>query len=265
MLIGIHVSRIRPILLIYSSRFNRSVNEFKYAAVQVNNAKAIDADLITKNQLHVKKCTTIPYNMLYFRALKIWLLTSIEPGTKAAKNSKEKNEKQRTDRVRTKVRGVSCEVGRGSTVGRICEAGGFKPGSERVRHYGWWEWWIRGRCECERCRKRWVRNRQDWGWWREAGSSFRLINCLTYYIIVSPSVLLNRLSATVFRVPSLYVDVCCTVIMAPYGIGQAIIYLPVVSSSIFLSIFLSFPRLISAVVDWMSTIRPHHGVALVRI
>jgi len=46
------------------------------------------------------------------------------------------------------------------------------------------------------------------------------------------------------------------IIMAPYGIGQAIIFLPVVSSSIFyLSII--FPRLISAVVDWMSAILGH--------
>jgi len=35
---------------------------------------------------------------------------------------------------------------------------------------------------------------------------------------------------------------------------------------LFLSIFVSFfPRLISAVVDWMSTILPTHGVALVHI
>jgi len=35
--------------------------------------------------------------------------------------------------------------------------------------------------------------------------------------------------------------------------------------SFVLSIFLSFPRLISAVADWISAILPHHGVALVRI
>jgi len=38
----------------------------------------------------------------------------------------------------------------------------------------------------------------------------------------------------------------------PYGIGQAIIFLP---CGFYLSSF--FPRLISAVGDWMSTILPH--------
>jgi len=40
----------------------------------------------------------------------------------------------------------------------------------------------------------------------------------------------------------------------PYGIGQAIIFFAVVSFFFFL-----FPRLISAVGDWMSTILPHMG------
>jgi len=40
---------------------------------------------------------------------------------------------------------------------------------------------------------------------------------------------------------------------SPYVIGQTIIFLPVIS--IFLSS--SFPHLISAAVDWMSTILPH--------
>jgi len=54
----------------------------------------------------------------------------------------------------------------------------------------------------------------------------------------------------------LITSVCCTCITAflwpPYGIGQAIIFL---SSGFFylLSIFYLFPRLISAVGDWMST------------
>jgi len=45
----------------------------------------------------------------------------------------------------------------------------------------------------------------------------------------------------------------------PYGIGQAIIFCPVVSFlSLFLSFFLSFfPHLISVVGDWMSTILAH--------
>ena len=50
---------------------------------------------------------------------------------------------------------------------------------------------------------------------------------------------------------------------SPYVIGQTIMFLPCdfyLSSfflSFFLSCFLSFPRLISAAVDWMSTIVPH--------
>jgi len=41
----------------------------------------------------------------------------------------------------------------------------------------------------------------------------------------------------------------------PYIIGQAIIFLP--CGFYLLSSFLFFPRLISAVADWMSTILPH--------
>ena len=40
----------------------------------------------------------------------------------------------------------------------------------------------------------------------------------------------------------------------------ALYFCPVVSS-----IYLSFPHLISAIADWMSTILPTHGVALVQI
>jgi len=40
----------------------------------------------------------------------------------------------------------------------------------------------------------------------------------------------------------------------PYIIGQAIIFLP---CGFFLSFFFFFPRLISATVDWMSSILPH--------
>jgi len=41
---------------------------------------------------------------------------------------------------------------------------------------------------------------------------------------------------------------------SPYVIGQTIIFS---LCDFYLSIFLSFPRLISAVGDWMSTILPH--------
>jgi len=49
------------------------------------------------------------------------------------------------------------------------------------------------------------------------------------------------------------------ILWSPYGIGQAIIFL---SCGFYLSFFLSFylssfPCLISAVTDWMSTILPH--------
>ena len=47
---------------------------------------------------------------------------------------------------------------------------------------------------------------------------------------------------------------------SPYVIGQTITFLP---GNFYLLSF--FPRLISAVWDWMSTILPHNGVALVRI
>jgi len=43
--------------------------------------------------------------------------------------------------------------------------------------------------------------------------------------------------------------------MAAYAIGQAIIFLS--CGFFYLSIYLLFPRLISAVADWMSTILPH--------
>ena len=41
----------------------------------------------------------------------------------------------------------------------------------------------------------------------------------------------------------------------PYAIGQAIIFLP--CGIFFCLLLLFFPRLISAVADWMSTILPH--------
>ena len=56
-----------------------------------------------------------------------------------------------------------------------------------------------------------------------------------------------------------YFGVCF--LWLPYGIGQAIIFLPCgfyLSSSF-------FPRLSSVVASWMSTILLHNGVALVRI
>jgi len=49
--------------------------------------------------------------------------------------------------------------------------------------------------------------------------------------------------------------------VSPYGIGQTIIFS---SCRLLLFFFLFFPRLISAVVEWMSAILAH-GVALVRI
>jgi len=59
-----------------------------------------------------------------------------------------------------------------------------------------------------------------------------------------------------------------TLLWSPYGIRQTIIFLPCgfsfLLSSFFLLLYSSFfPRLISAVADWMST--STHGVALVRI
>ena len=49
---------------------------------------------------------------------------------------------------------------------------------------------------------------------------------------------------------------CCTTsLWSPYVIGQTIIFLP---CDFYLSFFfLFFPRLISAAIDWMSTILPH--------
>ena len=52
-----------------------------------------------------------------------------------------------------------------------------------------------------------------------------------------------------------------TLLWSPYVIGQTIIFLP---CGFYLSSFF-FPRLISAVRDWMSTVLPTHSVALVRI
>jgi len=57
-------------------------------------------------------------------------------------------------------------------------------------------------------------------------------------------------SGTVARV-GIYLIMSCY-LWSPYGIGQTIIFLSCVSS-----IFLFFPRLISAVADWMSAILPH--------
>jgi len=48
--------------------------------------------------------------------------------------------------------------------------------------------------------------------------------------------------------------------MAAHSNGQAIIFLPCGSSSV----YLFFPRLISAVTDWMSTILLQGGPAIVR-
>jgi len=47
-----------------------------------------------------------------------------------------------------------------------------------------------------------------------------------------------------------------SLVMAPYVTGQTIIYLPCVFFFLLLLSFF-FPRLISAVADWMSTILPH--------
>jgi len=46
-------------------------------------------------------------------------------------------------------------------------------------------------------------------------------------------------------------------VMTPYGIGQAIIFLPCGFFYFLLLSSIFFPRLISAVGDWMPTILPH--------
>jgi len=53
------------------------------------------------------------------------------------------------------------------------------------------------------------------------------------------------------------IDIVPYLLWSPYVIGQTIIFLPCAFylSFFFLSFF--FPRLISAAVDWMSTILPH--------
>jgi len=50
-------------------------------------------------------------------------------------------------------------------------------------------------------------------------------------------------------------DRCYRSLSSPYVIGGPLYFCPVIF--IFLSFFLFFPRLISAVGDWMSTILPH--------
>jgi len=46
-----------------------------------------------------------------------------------------------------------------------------------------------------------------------------------------------------------------TLLWLPYEIGQGIIFL--ICGFYLLSIYLFFPRLISAAADWMSTVLPH--------
>ena len=52
-----------------------------------------------------------------------------------------------------------------------------------------------------------------------------------------------------------------------YGrpIGGSLYFCPVISIYLSLFLLIFFPRLVSAVGDWMSTITCTHGVALVRI
>jgi len=51
-----------------------------------------------------------------------------------------------------------------------------------------------------------------------------------------------------------------SIIMAAYGMGQAIIFLPTGFCLLLRSSF--FPRLMSAVAGWIFTILPHNGVTL---
>ena len=61
-----------------------------------------------------------------------------------------------------------------------------------------------------------------------------------------------------YRIGQTIIFSCCGLLWSPYVIGQTIIFLP---CDFFLLLLLSsssfFPRLISAAVDWMSTILPH--------
>jgi len=66
----------------------------------------------------------------------------------------------------------------------------------------------------------------------------------------------SRFTATLWRIEKILEgrDGLFTGLL-PYGIGQAIIFLPCGFFFFYLSFF--FPRLISAVADWMHTIHPH--------
>jgi len=73
----------------------------------------------------------------------------------------------------------------------------------------------------------------------------------------------RSVGVTQFLITVAHLAVTLTLLWSPYGIGQTIIF----SSCFFFFLLFLFPRLISAVRDWMSTILPQstHGVALVRI
>jgi len=74
------------------------------------------------------------------------------------------------------------------------------------------------------------------------------------HMYVCLSFLLRHLSVHGFGVSQ--ISYCTCLLWLPYVIGQTIIFLP---RDFYLSFFffLFFPRLISAAIDWMSTILPH--------
>jgi len=102
----------------------------------------------------------------------------------------------------------------------------------------------------------------NWRWW---SCWFTLTNVLRVdrrFCFLSLTLLLSfvtqmchHLSRFVFRMDcgyTAYNNVLPVLLWLPYGIGQAIIFLP---CGFYLSIF--FPRLISAAADWMSTVLLH--------
>jgi len=85
------------------------------------------------------------------------------------------------------------------------------------------------------------------GLWTQVGRSKHKFNSICQVVPM------NRASAAAMRPMLNCFDYL--LLWPPYGIGQAIIFLP---CGFFLSFFLSsFHRLISAAADWMSTILPH--------
>ena len=64
-------------------------------------------------------------------------------------------------------------------------------------------------------------------------------------------------SQAVRRLRGAIIFLCCGLLWPPYVIGGPLYFCPVVSFFFLSSIFLFFPRLISAATDWMSTILLH--------